>query len=794
MALAAALAVSGCDSVEERIEKHYARGMELLEQDQPDKAVLEFRNAVKLNENHAPSRFEIARLYEADGEMRAALGNYQLVAELDPTHLESRIKLAQIYLASGASEEAMLAAEQAAAIDPTNVDALAVRAAALFRLGQKDAAVEAAARAIELDPGHVGANIILITDLQERGRADEALARIDALLETTPDEVALNLLKLRLLEIGGDTEALGDHLERMTQVFPENVSFKQALAQLRLRANDAAGAERLLREIADAPGAEPAAALNVVRLLIAAKGRDAGRAELEARAAAAEGAAALPFVTALAEMNQADGRADEARAVLEAFIAASSESPATADDARVTLGRLLLAGGRNDEARALVEEVLTRDAAHVQALAVRSAMLVDEGRTDLAIADLRTAQNAEPQNHSLLILEARAHERAGSADLAGDRLASAARLSNFAPDVALLYAQHLRNRDQVAAAETILAESARRNPGSPQVLAALADTRIRLGDWAGAEEIGAALARLEDGQSLADRVRAASLSAQGRVEESAQLLRNLAEADPSLADDVLTTLVLNYMRAGQGDEAKRVIDEALAQNPRDPRALLLRAEMSAVQGDLVGAKASVAEVLAIDPDGEAGNLAMIRLHIVSGELDEAESRARAAIDRVPDPTRIRLQLAGLLERAGDFDGAIAQYEALYERNPSSIMIANNLASMLADHRADDAAALERAALIAQRLRGSTQPELQDTFGWIQHLRGESELALRSLIPAADALPQNAIVQFHAGMALASIGQTGPARERLEAALAIDPAFPRAAEARAALEGLPAATP
>lgn len=98
------------------------------------------------------------------------------------------------------------------------------------------------------------------------------------------------------------------------------------------------------------------------------------------------------------------------------------------------------------------------------------------------------------------------------------------------------------------------------------------------------------------------------------------------------------------------------------------------------------------------------------------------------------------------------------------------MVANNLASLLATYR-DDPASLDRAFTIARRLRASDMPFFQDTYGWILHRRGDDIQALTYLAPAAEALPDNALVQFHLAEAQAALGRTAAARAAYLQALA-----------------------
>ena len=124
------------------------------------------------------------------------------------------------------------------------------------------------------------------------------------------------------------------------------------------------------------------------------------------------------------------------------------------------------------------------------------------------------------------------------------------------------------------------------------------------------------------------------------------------------------------------------------------------------------------------------------------------------------------------------------------------MIANNLASLIASNRTD-AESLERAYAIARRLRGSSVPQFQDTYGWILHRRGDSLQALTLLAPAAAALPDNALVQFHLAETEHALERWSEARASYARALAAAEAgspLPQATEARARIAEIDARSP
>jgi len=143
---------------------------------------------------------------------------------------------------------------------------------------------------------------------------------------------------------------------------------------------------------------------------------------------------------------------------------------------------------------------------------------------------------------------------------------------------------------------------------------------------------------------------------------------------------------------------------------------------------------------------------------------------------------------------GHIEGAIAIYEALYARNSGSIVIANNLASLLGTYR-EDADSLERAWVVARRFRDTDVPAMQDTYGWIEHRRGNSREALSYLEAAAAGLPEDPLVQYHLGRAYLALDRRAEALAHFQRAVTLaGPADTRRqiADARARIPDLRAA--
>ena len=788
--IVALLFVAACDSPEERVEKHFARGLALVEENAASKARLEFRNALRINEDHAPSRYQLGLMAEQEGNIRAAAGQYARVAELDPGNIDVRIKLAQFNLAGGEIDTAKTYAEQALALASDNAEALAVYSAVLFQLGDQDRAVMTAREALAVDPDMIAAHVVILTDMVRRDERDAAMAAVDELLLRLPAEQTLNLFKLQLLATAGDQDGLERQLLRMSELFPDQPQYRVALSQLYVSLERPAEAEAQLRALLAARPDDADRALTLVQFVAQVEGREAARQELEDLIAAAptlDTAFVRQLTMALADLHLLDGRQEQALAVLQASIEGATSAP-EADRMRVKVAEIELARGNAATAKTLIDGILEADANNADALAVRAMLEIEDYRPEDAILTLRRALSVDPQNARLLLLEAHAHDRNGNPTLALERLASATRAANFQPAIAMQYAAALQGRDQLPAAETVIEEAARRHPGNRELLTRLAALRLAMNDPAGANAVAEQLRAIDEGDDTAQRIAAATMLREGRLDEGTLLLEELM-TDPEGSASVLPQLVASYVSRGETERAIALLDDLIAQNPANMQAQVLRAELHLLAGDAPAAEAVLRQSVEAAPQSNIGYLSLGRLKAQQGDIAAAEEAVLTGLAVIPEDQALGLFLAQLYEVQGRFVEAIEVYGRLYAMNDDSVLIANNYASLLAEFQEDDPEAIALAQRIARRLRGSTVPHFQDTYAWVAFLNGNVAEAAAVLAEAAAALPDNALVRYHRGRVEAAVGNAIVAREELEAALSIDPGFPKAESARAALATL-----
>ena len=97
LSLLGLLALVACDSPEERAQAYYEKGVKLLEQGDPVKASLEFRNALKIQEGFVPALYSLGLAQEQMNQPEDAAKIFFAVIERAPEHVDARVHLATIF-------------------------------------------------------------------------------------------------------------------------------------------------------------------------------------------------------------------------------------------------------------------------------------------------------------------------------------------------------------------------------------------------------------------------------------------------------------------------------------------------------------------------------------------------------------------------------------------------------------------------------------------------------------------------------------------------------------------------
>ena len=159
-------------------------------------------------------------------------------------------------------------------------------------------------------------------------------------------------------------------------------------------------------------------------------------------------------------------------------------------------------------------------------------------------------------------------------------------------------------------------------------------------------------------QDIELRFMLASLYEQsGRQAETEAAYRDLIATQGKNAYGIRARDGLAEIYADRGDSvaAKKLITEALAQNPADTEALRLRASQELSAGEAEAAITDLRRLLRGQPNSVSILDVLARAYVSDGEPQLAEETARRAVELDPSNASARVELAQVLLAGGKFE-------------------------------------------------------------------------------------------------------------------------------------------
>ncbi|WP_330629548.1 tetratricopeptide repeat protein (plasmid) [Thioclava litoralis] len=786
LAFVTAAFLAGCDSASEQAAKHLAHAQQLLDEGDTARAQVELRNALSKDESLVAARLLLAQILEQNGQSSQAFAQYRKISEQDPKNLEAIRSLALLALDMHAFDDAERYGNAALALAPDDADLQALAATTAYRKANlsgdtdgMEAAAKQARALLKADSKNLQARRVVVTEDLRLADLTSALSTIDEGLQQVPDDRDLHNMRLLVLTRQDDKPAIEAEIRKMITLWPEDETLDRVLVQFYLQANRSDEAEAWLKGRIDPSSDKPQTRMVYLRFLAQLRSteamRDALTQMLDEKPLPHDIEANLAQFRALRAgadftLGQRDQGMSEMESILDGVSSDDKTAPET-ENLRIQLAQMRLTAGNPVGSRALVEQVLKDNPEHVAALKMKSSWLIDEDKTDDAVATLRSALANAPNDAQVLTLMAKAYQREGRNELMADMLARAVETSNQGVDESLRYARYLAGRQGYGSAETVLVDALRRKPVSQPLLTTLAQVHLAMKDWGRMQQDIKALRERfpndANAQSAADELQAQMLTGQGRDDDLGRFLEGLSShAGGSLGPQI--AIIRNSVRQGQADVAYQDAQKLVTDYPDAPEAIVLLAQLEALRGETDAARTRMTALTEAHPDFETGWQAFYGLEMQARQPDAAQAVLTRALAALPDSRALNMLQAGRSEQAGDIDAAIAIYEKLYAANSNDVIVANNLASLLASTRSDKAS-LDRAWTVARRLNGSKEPAFRDTYGWLAFLRGQNETAVSELQAAATGLPKDPSVAYHYGRALAKAGEAQPAQAQYQRA-------------------------
>jgi tetratricopeptide (TPR) repeat protein len=784
VSLIAIISLPGCSSPEEKAAAHMANADAFMAENEPEKARIEFRNALQLNQNLPEAWYGLASIHEQRREWRKAYNILTRIRESNPRYMNGRILLANILLAANRIDEALEDARDIVGLMPDDARAHAIMAAVRFRLDNLEAAWQSVDKALSLDAKSEDAILVKIRILKTERKFQDALVILDKILAVSPQHSSYYVMKLGIYEELGDQSAVLQTYAEMVRQFPDNVTFKRSLVRYQIQAGNLDQAELLLMSSVEKDPTSVEEKLRLVRFFIRHRERSESIALLDTYINQNPDEYQFKFV--LAELYLRENQAEQAIGIYEGIVRDDKLQP-NGLKARNVLARINLLAGRLVESKFLIDEVLAHDKNNEGALLVLARLNLAGGKRDDAVTSLRTVLRDNPNSIEALTLLGRAQAEQGNVNIAIESLNKAFEMNPSSADVAGQLASTLMRTGQPEQADEILWRSIEAGNGSVEALKLLIQINLMLGKWEQAEQLAQRLKSIEGEEALAQQALGLAYYGKDQQDESILAFRRAHELEPRVPKP-LVALVKSYVEANQPDKARDFLQSVVADNPENSTAYHLLGQLSLRDKDVEAAIGYFEMVVELSPGSEIGYLSLGSIYLREGQLLKAEAIFTSGVKAVPASLTLSINQALVVEKQGKIDRAIELYEKILEANPDVMIAKNNLASLLTDYR-DDKASHERARELAAEFRDAKIPLFRDTYAWVSvklDLYLEEAIAIFKSIIRED--EDVGLYHYHLGEAYRKNGNSFDARKHLRRAIELEnPESPIATDARKALD-------
>ena len=415
-----------CSSPEEKAADYIDSATELLEQGQLQKAEIEYKNALQINQNLPEAWYGLAKIYERKQQWQNAFGTLNRIRELAPGHIDGRVMLAQLLLASNELDQALTDTKEIMELAPDDARAHALMAAVQYRLGNHAGAQEEIARALSIDPANNEAMLVRARVLMAEKQYPQALALLDESITANPDNISLYLMKIQAHQESGDKKAIEEVFLSLIERFPDNHAFKNTLAMHYITEREIDAAESMLSQVVEANPDNVQEKLRFVDFKRQFRSTEDAIALLKTYMAASPDEYRYHF--RLGEIYENQQQEAQAREIYQGIVGTEELQP-NGLEARNKLAVLDLRSGDRDKAAELVDEVLAHDRNNENAMLLLAGFQIAERKFDEAIISARTILRDNPDSARALGLLGQAYDASGSTELATESYTSAFRLT-----------------------------------------------------------------------------------------------------------------------------------------------------------------------------------------------------------------------------------------------------------------------------------------------------------------------------------------------------------------------------
>jgi tetratricopeptide (TPR) repeat protein len=237
---------------------------------------------------------------------------------------------------------------------------------------------------------------------------------------------------------------------------------------------------------------------------------------------------------------------------------------------------------------------------------------------------------------------------------------------------------------------------------------------------------------------------ATAYAASDNLKAAVETLAEIVDDEPRVA----AALAQYQEQAGEYKEAAENYTRALQLTPMSRELKFRRAAALFSAKDYVRSASFAAEAQTAHPDDLRFPRLQARALFESGAAERAVSVMETTAKAFPRDVQTQFALADLYNDAGREADAERSIRQLLQVEPGNADALNYLGYLLAERgvQLDEAVSLVRKALDVD----PGNPSYLDSLGWAYYRRGDFAEAEKYLMPAAEKLPRNSVIQDHMG--------------------------------------------
>lgn len=720
--------------------------------------------------------------YADEGKLKEASIQFANALKVDHNFADAHYQLAKVYLKEGSYIPAYAELLRTVDLQPGNIQAHIDLGNLLLAGRQTDKALDQANTVLKLDPNNADAYALQAGVSASKGDRATAIEKIQHALSLKPDSAPFHTTLGLLQASDPATSSAGeDQLRKAVSLDSKDATAAIALAAMLERKGDLAGAQQQLLS------AESSAPKNlIVRSALADvyfRQNNKDQAEQTLR-------------KATEDLNDTDAGAG----LLANYYIRTNQGPRAESDyaglvakypksvpLKLAYARILILNHNIAKAKEVGADLAKTDSSMPEVAILNGMLLLNDGKSSDAFNVLQKAAKANPDSFPVKFWLGRAAMAKGDMTTAQQNFTDAVRMNpkNMEAQAALATVA-MQNHDYSTLAD-VAKNAIAANPAAstPYVWQGIAEANQKLYDKAEADFNQALKLNPKDWDATLQLGQLRLI--QHKIPEAQKLLEQSLAGNPN--DARALNLVVSAMSA-QKQPIKAIMARVQQQIdivPNNPEMYDLLANLQLTSGDTASALASAQKAMQLNPNDSAATMAYGRAEIAQGNTAGAIAKWKQWTQSHPNDAQGLTVLGTLQDAQGDRDGAIASYKSALAIRPDQAIANNNLANLMVETGQNLDVALSYAQAARRAL--PTSPDTADTLAWVYYQKGNYQSALGLLEDAAKNAPQNAEIHYHLGMTYAKLARKSDATDELKKAVSLAPNSQTAKDAQKALSSI-----